>query len=112
MPFVKRDSSGAIIALYSDQTTDAHEHLPAHDEEVLSFLLSGEADEEGAKSYLSYTDSDVTRIIEDVVDLLIKKNLIMLTELPLAAQQKLNLRKRLRNKYLAENPLLSEDHLI
>ena len=61
------------------------------------------------KAYLSHTDDDMIRVVEDVIDLLIKKNLITLTDLPPAAQHKLVTRKRLRAKFLLEDTLLIED---
>ena len=111
MPFAKRDQQGDIIALFSQAQPDATELVQSNDEEVLNFLIQT-VKEEGAKSYLAHTDTEMTRITEDMVDLLISKNIILLTDLPSAAQEKLNLRKRLRAKYLAENPLLVDDDII
>lgn len=111
MPFAKRNQQGEIIALFSQAQVDVTEHVQPNDEDVLNFLISN-SNQEGAKSYLSYTDTEMTRITEDIVDLLISKHVILLTDLPTAAQEKLNLRKRLRAKYLTENPLLLDDGII
>lgn len=109
MPFVQRDKQGRIIALFSDPRAEAQESLPASHEDVLTFLLSGNADQNETKGYLLQTDDEMIRVVEDVIDLLIKKNLILLTELPAAAQQKLIMRKRLRAKFLLEDTVLIED---
>jgi hypothetical protein len=112
MPFAQRDNQGRIIALFGEPQADAEEELAASHEEVLAFLLSGNQGQSEVKSYLSRTDDEMIRVVEDVIDLLIKKNLILLTDLPPAAQQKLVLRKRLRAKFLLEDTVLIEDDSI
>jgi len=112
MPFAQRDKQGRIIALFSEPRAGAEEAVPASHEEVLVFLLSGNAEQTETKNYLSQTDDEMIRVVEDVIDLLIKKNLILLTDLPAAAQQKLILRKRLRAKFLLEDTVLIEDDSI
>ncbi|WP_428608285.1 tryptophan synthase subunit beta like protein [Sedimenticola sp.] len=109
MPFAQRDKQGRIIALFSEPRAEAQEEIPASDEAVLAFLLSGNADRQETKSYLSQTDDEMIRVVEDVIDLLIKKNLILLTDLPDAAQRKLIMRKRLRAKFLLDDTVLVED---
>jgi len=42
---------------------------------------------------LSSQDTETIRVIEDLVDLLIEKKLILLTDLPVAAQKKLSERR-------------------
>jgi len=42
---------------------------------------------------LSSPDTETIRVIEDLVDLLIEKKLILLTDLPVAAQKKLSERR-------------------
>jgi uncharacterized protein YwgA len=109
MPFAQRDKQGRIIALFSEPRAEAQEAIAASHEEVLAFLLSGNSDQTETKSYLSQTDDEMIRVVEDVIDLLIKKNLILLTDLPAAAQDKLVMRKRLRAKFLLEDTVLIED---
>jgi hypothetical protein len=46
---------------------------------------------------LKETDNDLIRVIEDIVDVLVAKNLIKIDDLPQAAQEKINYRKGLRN---------------
>lgn len=112
MPFAQRDNLGRIIALFGEPQVDADEEIEASHEEVLAFLLSGNQGQTEAKNCLSNTDDEMIRVVEDVIDLLIKKNLILLTDLPPAAQQKLVLRKRLRATFLLEDTVLIEDDSI
>ena len=53
-------------------------------------------DEETRKYDLIRTDSAVTRVLEDLIDLLVSKTLINESELPQAAQDKLQERRNLR----------------
>jgi hypothetical protein len=45
---------------------------------------------------LSLSDTGIIRILEDLIDLLIRKNIILFTELPEQAQAKISDRKMLR----------------
>ncbi|MDR3368702.1 hypothetical protein [Rhodoferax sp.] len=54
-------------------------------------------------------DAEFVRVIEDLIDVLITKNLIMHTDLPDAAQRKLTFRKGLRNRVLGALDLLDSD---
>jgi hypothetical protein len=45
---------------------------------------------------MEQSDLEMIRVYEDLVDLLISRNLVLLTDLPLPAQEKLLRRKRLR----------------
>ena len=95
MPYAERDKSGRIIALLNVPGATPSENLSSSDPEVLEFLLNS-GSPETSKAFLSGSDSDLVRVIEDLVELLIDKNIIMITELPRAAQQKLMSRKSAR----------------
>ncbi len=88
MPYIKRNSSGRIIGI-SDQAENGDEELDLANPEILAYL-------ELARNQLSSSDTETIRVIEDLVDLLIEKKLILLTDLPDAAQQKLSERQRMR----------------
>ena len=55
-------------------------------------------------------DNAIVRVLEDLVDLLIDKKLILFTELPAAAQEKLSGRKRIRQQ-LGSGDLMVDDVL-
>jgi hypothetical protein len=111
MPFVKRDSSGKIIAMYNAPQPGAEEELAPSDDDVLQFLLTNQSADE-AKSYLSHSDAEMVRVVEDLINLLIDKNLILLTDLPPVAQKKILTRKHLRNRFHSEQSMLVEDNEI
>lgn len=93
MPYVRRNAEGHIMALLQTAETDAQEFLAPNDTEISSFL--GESAE---AQLFSKLDDELIRAIEDVIDTLINKNLLRLTDLPLAAQKKLLSRKQLRQQ--------------
>ena len=95
MLYIERNAEGRIVALHKQAGKTGLEPKLTMDEEVIAFL-EGDAKEESIIHALTVTDNDLIRIIEDLIDLLVKKNLIMYTELPAEAQKKLQLRRRFR----------------
>lgn len=56
------------------------------------------APESGMKEQLGSSDLELIRVIEDLVELLVAKGVINITELPLSAREKLSLRRGLRTR--------------
>jgi len=79
MPYITRDSDGRINGLSEEGDASLGEKLELTDPAVQEYL-------EGARNQLSSTDADTIRVIEDLVDVLIQKKLILLTDLPAPAQ--------------------------
>jgi hypothetical protein len=106
MPYVYRNSDGRIIGLSDEAPSGREEELDLSDPEVLEFL-------QNAKNELSSSDSDTIRVIEDLVDVLIRKKLILLTDLPVPAQQKLTERQRMRNELnVLDNLMVDEEDIL
>ena len=106
MPYVLRDKDGRIGGLSEDSREAAGEQLDLSHPEVMAFL-------EAAKDQLSSSDTETIRVIEDLVDLLIQKKLILLTDLPLAAQQKLSERQRMRSELnVLGNLMVDEEDIL
>jgi hypothetical protein len=89
MPYVLRDASGAIASLHRDAAPGA-ELLPDSHADVQAFL--------GRTAEFERLDADFVRVIEDLIDTLILRNVISITDLPPQAQAKLLARKSLREK--------------
>lgn len=104
MPFVKRDSAGCIIAASNTPSEDMREEV-AVDASDLQLFITGMG---GDRNPLESSDLKMIRAIEDVIDLLISKNVICITDLPSAVQSKLMERRSLRHSLNALN-LLGED---
>lgn len=102
MPFIRRNDQGAIDSLHRRDPGGA-ESLPDDHPEVRVFVgdLGGAsatavAPPEGER--FAALDADFVRVIEDVIDTLISKNVINITDLPLEAQTKLFGRKSYRER--------------
>lgn len=92
MPYVQRDPAGKILALTSEPGASG-EILPAEHPEVLQFLSQTPSGSSELNLAFLMEDLKMIRAIEDVIDLLISKNVIIFSELPVAVQQKI-LKKR------------------
>jgi len=79
----------------------------------MSKVGCGDNSEEGVRLALQESDAEVARITEDLVHLLVKKNVILFTELPEVVQEKLISREKLRSKLQTSiSPIISEDETI
>ena len=107
MFYVERNQNGEIVTLRREADKPGMEGKQSIDDEILEFLGSKEQSDH-LHQILASSDVAVMRILEDLVDLLIKKNLIMFTELPVDAQIKLQDRRQMRQKIRKET-LMVED---
>ena len=94
MPYVRRNAAGVIDSLHRDRSGGAVEFLDDLHPEVQAFVGRAPADAED----FGRLDADFVRVIEDVIDTLIVKNVINITDLPLEAQTKLFGRKGYRQR--------------
>lgn len=92
------------MALSREAGGGFEEEIAAGSEELAAFL-SGQSAADG----LQETDQDFVRVLEDVVELLIDKGLILFTELPRSAQDKIMLRQRLRSELTGKLDLIGDD---
>ncbi|BFM11182.1 hypothetical protein R50072_13350 [Simiduia litorea] len=113
MPYVKRDSAGRIVSLHGS-AEEAGEQLSASHPEVERFLAQTTMPTPDAyKRALAESDQDIARITEDLIHLLISKNLILFTDLPNVVQQKLLDREKLRSHLQeAEDNFLDDSELL
>ena len=91
MLYVARDSAGRITDLQPTPAGAAQEEMSADNPEVLQFIH-----ERWRENQLSELDRDFVRVIEDTIELLISKEIIMFTDLPPKVQEKLLRRKEVR----------------
>lgn len=92
MPYVRRDHRGLIDSLHRTAEPGAAEFLPEGDKELLAFV--------GGVPEVDFDqlDAGFVRVLEDLIDTLIVKNLLNITELPEQAQAKLFARKSFRER--------------
>jgi hypothetical protein len=105
MPFVKRDEQGAVVAVSQESGPGFTEELPKDDPAIAAFIKGVG----NGASTLQASDLDLIRVLEDVVELLIAKGLILFTELPEDAQQKIMRRQQMRTQAGNLKDLISED---
>lgn len=92
MFYVTRHADGSIQSVSKLQEPGS-EPMDMHHPELQGFFQT-----QGAAPAFVAVDADFVRVIEDLIDTLIMKNVIRHTDLPAAAQKKLILRKGLRNR--------------
>jgi hypothetical protein len=98
MPFVLRNESGKIYRA-SVRSLVGGEVLPHSHPEVVEFLIEHHQDPkqvEDALAELRNTDNEMARAIEDLIMVLLKKNLIKMSDLPRPVQDRMALRTKLR----------------
>lgn len=93
MPFVSRDAEGRIVAVAAEPNDAVTEAIDAEAPELLAFLARISP---GGANDLARTDLGLIRVVEDLIDTLMDKNVLRFTDLPEAAQQKLVARRSLR----------------
>ncbi len=94
MPFVQRNALGQIESLHRHQSEVAREFLADEHPDVQAFVgHAAPRPEEFGR-----LDADFVRVLEDVIDTLIVKNVINITDLPAEAQAKLFARKSFRER--------------
>ncbi|MFM2066673.1 MAG: hypothetical protein RLZZ584_1582 [Pseudomonadota bacterium] len=93
MPHVQRNRQGEIVSLHRDPQPGAV-FLPAEHPEVQAFV--GHPPGVARAAAFATLDAEFIRVIEDVVDVLVARNIIRITDLPGDAQHKLFERKSLR----------------
>ncbi|MES2887966.1 MAG: hypothetical protein V4739_08120 [Pseudomonadota bacterium] len=94
MPYVQRSSGGDIDSLHRLPTPSAREFIDAQHPELRAFLGQPAA----PQGEFDVLDADFVRVIEDVIDTLIVKNILNITDLPSEAQAKLMARKGFRER--------------
>lgn len=107
MPYVKRDAQGLVVhaALQPGEGLTA---IASDAPELQDFMRSMGLEH----NPLEQSDMRLVRVLEDLIDLLIARDLIRFTDLPQAAQEKLLERQSLRRSLNALNLLGSENETI
>lgn len=94
MLYTKRNTSGEIVMLSKEPTSECSETVAPDSPEVLAFL----ADQPGSSAHFIASDLAFVRVVEDILEVLLEKGIITFTDLPEAAQAKVMERKSLRVK--------------
>ena len=107
MSFIKRNQHGKIVAVSAIPEVGYQAALPEDEAELGAFLGSLGIDAE-----LTQADLDFIRVIEDLMDVLMEKQVFLFTELPAEAQAKILKRQSLRRARRGALDILEDDGLI
>ncbi|MBI1985715.1 MAG: hypothetical protein HYW28_12880 [Rhodospirillales bacterium] len=105
MPFVHKDTDGKILAVYTEPVEGAVEVAP-NDPELVAFIhqnIPGVNVDEWVQS-----DLGLARVLEDLIQVLIDRKVIMFTDFPPGAQGKLRARRGLRREFSVVEELFGE----
>lgn len=94
MIYAQRNAQGRIVAVALSPDASHSEAVAEDSAEALAFFNAARGDDSGLA--LAQSDLSLARVLEDLVEVLIDKQLIRFTDLPDAAQQKLLTRRSLR----------------
>jgi len=98
MPYIVRDEHGKIVK-GSARSLPGAELVPHSHPDVIAFLKSHGQDPkqvEEALGELRRTDVEMARAVEDIIMVLLKKNVIKMSDMPKAVQDRMALRVRMR----------------
>lgn len=93
MPYVRRDDAGRIVSLHREAADPEQESLAADHPDVLAFLQAAGP----VEASFAQLDASFVRVLEDLIDALVAKHLLNITDLPDEAQSKLFSRKTFRH---------------
>ena len=91
MPYVRRNDRGQIDSVHRDSEA-AGEFVAEGDSELIAFVGAT------ASPDFDQLDAGFVRVLEDLIDTLIVKNILNITDLPEQAQAKLFARKSFRER--------------
>lgn len=107
MPYVMRNASGKIIAVLSEEVEGA-DFVSPNDQDLTNFLQT-DSPESRAQRELMESDMGLIRVIEDLIDVLIERGVIMFTDFPEPVQKKLLARRGLRKEFSYMDELFNNE---
>ena len=108
MPYVIRDTNGNIAAVYN-QPVQGGEEVAPNDPALKEFILKNVPGAASMTDDWVKADLALARVVEDLIDILIDKKLIVFTDFPEGAQKKLIERRGLRKEFSYVETLFADD---
>ncbi len=105
MPFVKRDADAKVISVSLSRENEGQDYVASDDTDLAAFFNEAAASTDSLRE----SDMSLVRVLEDLIEMLTTKGVILFTELPEPAQQKILLRKGLRQDRSNALNLLGDD---
>jgi CHASE3 domain sensor protein len=107
MFYVQRDQQGLLIRVEGAPYAEATETLPADHHEIQAWYANDVI--EHSLKQLKQSDFEMIRVLDDLIQVLISKGVIRVTDLPSAAQAKLMDRTQARETLGGLNHLINDD---
>ena len=96
MPFVHRDADGNILAIYMEFVEGTEQ--VAENDPALKIFVQQNIPSAAALDEWKQSDLAVARVMEDLISILMEKKVILFTDFPEGAQEKLRSRSGLRKQ--------------
>lgn len=106
---VQRNAQGQLIRVEAAAFAGAQETLPADAQEIQAWFAN--QDVESSLLQLKQSDLDMIRVLDDLVQVLMNKGVLRITDLPAAAQSKLLSRTQARVALGGLNRLIDDDEV-
>jgi hypothetical protein len=94
--YIKRDKDGQICAMYSQENSGITEQIDIDAPEFVDFLTRCNSE---LKLKFLQSDLQLIRVLEDVINILMDKNIITITDFPQPVIDKLLARQAFRTRY-------------
>jgi len=108
MAYVHRNSLGEIDSVSENASDQAQEYVSIDHPELTNYLKQSDNSDD-VKAALSVSDVALVRVLEDLVNTLIDQKVILFTDLPLAAREKLSEREKIRGHLTTLDNLMGDD---
>lgn len=108
MAYIERNEKGEITAVFETKQENAKEFLSLDSTELVDYLTQA-ASGDDARKVLSTSDIALIRVLEDLINTLIDKKVILFTDLPIAAREKLSSREKIRGHLNSLENLMGDD---
>jgi hypothetical protein len=111
MFYAERDKEGRIVAIRKHKESGREDLTPVSEQELQEFLASDH--EPGTyEALLEDADKKMIRVLDDLIEVLVRNNVIMLTDLPEEAREKLGTRKDVRRRMQEVGTNLTVDDIL
>jgi hypothetical protein len=107
MPYVYRDENGVVQAVYAEPV-DGCDEVADDDPDLTDFLQRNVSSFVVMDEWMQ-SDIALARVLEDLIHVLMEKKVILFTDFPEGAQQKLRERQGLRNQVTYVEQLFGGD---
>ena len=96
MIYIERNASGEINNIEFSPAENRQE-ISLHDPQLTEFIKNSENSDVLIQTVLNRMDLEMVRVIDDLIDIMIERNLILFTDLPEPVQNKLLFKRKMRN---------------